>query len=172
MMNEAEVIQAIVNGADRYHELIERYHAGLIIHCERIVKDRDDAEDVAQEAFIKAYLNLKDYDPDKARFSTWLYRIATNQAINHLQKSRRKIIVDEIDSIAEATMPTHLEDERKQEILAAVLKLVPPEYRQAVEAYYWQGLSYQEIAEQLDVPLNTLRTWLSRAKKQLREELA
>ena len=59
MKNEAQTIEEIIAGADRYEELVERYHVGLIIHCERIVKDRDDAEDIAQEAFVKAYLQLK-----------------------------------------------------------------------------------------------------------------
>lgn len=172
MMNETEIIGAIIAGADRYRELVERYHVGLIIHCERLVKDRDDAEDIAQEAFIKAYQQLKKYDPERSRFSTWLYRIATNLAIDHLRKQRRRVRVDDIESVAEATMPTHIQDEERQAAIQAVIQLQPPEYRRAIEAYYWSGKSYQEIAEQEKVPLNTVRTWLRRAKLQLREELS
>lgn len=171
-MNENEIINAVINGEDKYRELVERYHAGLIIHCDRIVRDRDDAEDLSQEAFIKAYLSLKDFDPNKGRFSTWLYRIATNLCLNFLKKNKRQIIVDDVESLAEATMPAHLEDEQRREIFEAVIALVPPEYRKAVEAYYWQGLSYQDIASELDVPINTVRTWLRRAKEQLKEKVA
>lgn len=172
MMKEDDIIEAIKNGQDKYHELVERYHAGLIIHCDKITGNRDDAEDIAQEAFVKAYVDISKYDSAKGRFSTWLYRIATNMCLNHLKKSKRQITVEDVEILAEATMPAYLEEEQRREIFEAVMALVPPEYRRAVEAYYWQGLSYQEIADELDVPINTLRTWLHRAKEQLKGKLA
>lgn len=171
MKNESEIIKAVIDGDDRYAELVERYHVGLIIHCERIVRDRDDAEDIAQEAFVKAYLEIRRYDPDKSRFSTWLYKIATNLALDHLRKQKRKMNVEDVEALAEATMPTYLEDEEREELRKAVGSLVPPEYRRVIEAYYWDGKSYQEIAELEGIPLNTARTWLRRAKLQLKEEL-
>lgn len=170
--DEYHTIQAVLRGEDAYRELVERYHPGLIIHCGQILKDRDEAEDIAQEAFVKAYLKLADYDPSASRFSTWLYRIATNLALNKLKQNNRKVDTDDIELLADSTMPTYLEDERKQEVIAAVIKLVPPEYRRAIEAYYWQGLSYQDIADELGIPLNTLKTWMRRAKQQLKGELA
>lgn len=171
MEHEQEIIQAVIAGADRYEELVQRYHVGLIIHCERILKDRDDAEDIAQEAFIKAYMDLSRYDPAKARFSTWLYKIATNLSLDYLRQQKRKIIVEDIEELAEATMPTYLEDEERREIRDAIKGLVPPEYRRVIEAYYWEGKSYQEIADIEGVPLNTTRTWLRRAKAQLKEKV-
>jgi RNA polymerase sigma-70 factor (ECF subfamily) len=172
MKNESEVIKTILNGTDRYEELVSRYHVGLIIHCDSLLGDRDQAEDVAQEAFIKAYLQLATFDATKARFSTWLYRIATNLAIDYLRKEKRKVVVAEIEAIAEHTMPTHLEDERKQEVRSAVHALTPPEYRAVIEAYYWEGKSYQQIADQIGKPVNTVRTWIRRAKLQLQEQLS
>lgn len=172
MKEETKLISAVVNGADRYEELVRRYHVGLIIHCDRIVKDRDQAEDMAQEAFIKAYLNLKNFDSSKSRFSTWLYRIATNLCIDYLRKENKKVNVEDIEELAEASMPTHESDEQKAEIRSSVESLMPPEYRQVIEAYYWNGKSYQEIAEELDKPINTIRTWISRAKNELRKELS
>ena len=171
-MHEAKIIADVVQGADRYEELVVRYQTGLIIHCERLVGDRPTAEDIAQEAFVKAYLELKKFDPAKARFSTWLYRIATNLAIDHLRKRQRHIVTDDIESLAEVTMPTYLEDEEKREVRRAVRALVPPEYREIIEAYYWHGKSYQQIADDLHIPLNTVRTWVRRAKLQLQEKLA
>ena len=82
MMEEAEIIRAINDGVDRYEELVERYHVGLILHCEQLVGDRDEAEDIAQEAFVKAYMQLKEFDPERARFSTWLYKIATHRLVD------------------------------------------------------------------------------------------
>lgn len=171
-MQEAELIAEIKNGIDRYAELVQRYHVGLIIHCEQLVGDRDEAEDIAQEAFVKAYIQLKNFDPRRARFSTWLYRIASNLAIDYLRKNKRHIIVDDIEMVAEVSMPVYLEEEQKQEVRAAVAKLRPPEYRQVIEAYYWDGKNYSEIANDLHIPLNTLRTWMRRAKLRLREELS
>lgn len=171
-MDEAEIIAAIVNGVDRYEELVERYHTGLIIYCERLVGDRADAEDIAQEAFVKAYFKLKAFNPAKARFSTWLYKIAANLAIDHLRGKRRRVNVEEIESMAETTMPTQLADEEKREVRRAVHNLTPPAYRQVIEAYYWQGKSYQQIADNAQVPINTVRTWLRRAKAQLKENLS
>ena len=171
-MNETEIIQAIIDGNDRYAELVQRYHVGLIIHCDSLVRNRADAEDIAQEAFIKAYQSLEKYDADKSRFSTWLYRIATNLAIDHLRKTKHKIDVEDIESLAQATMPDHLDAEERQEIRRAVAELMPPEYRRVIEAYYWDGKSYDEIARSEGVPLNTTRTWIRRAKLQLKEKLS
>ncbi|MDB5166371.1 MAG: hypothetical protein JWM37_443 [Candidatus Saccharibacteria bacterium] len=171
MMQEAAIIQAVIEGKNGYAELVERYHVGLIIHCERLVGDRTDAEDVAQEAFVKAYLNLKNYDADKARFSTWLYKIATNLAIDYLRKERRISHEADVETLAELSMPTQVELAERNELRAIVAALEPPAYKQVIEGYYWQGKSYQELAEELRVPLNTVRTWIHRAKEQLKEQL-
>ncbi len=171
-MDEKEIIAQIINGIDRYEELVRRYHVGLIIHCERILNNRDDAQDIAQEAFIRAYLELDKFDPQKARFSTWLYRIAINLTIDQLRKQKRKVDVENIELIAEVTMPTHMEDEERKAIHAAVAALEPLKHRQVIESYYWEGKSYQEIADELSVPINTVRTWIHRAKEQLKEQLS
>jgi RNA polymerase sigma-70 factor, ECF subfamily len=172
MENENNIIQAILDGTDRYEDLVRAYHTGLIIHCEHLVGDRDDAEDIAQEAFVKAYLQLKAFNPAKARFSTWLYKIATNLAIDFLRANKRRVDVNDIEAVAEVTMPTYLEDDEKRAIIQAVTQLHPPEFRRAIEAYFWEGKSYQEIADAEHIPLNTVRSRLRRAKLQLKERLS
>jgi RNA polymerase sigma-70 factor (ECF subfamily) len=172
MEHESQLIAATVAGQAGYEQLVERYHVGLIIHCDRLVDDRDDAEDIAQEAFIKAYQKLASFDAAQARFSTWLYRIATNLCIDHLRRNKHRVNVNDVEALAGATMPTHLQDELKAEVQAAVLGLMPPEYRKAIEGYYWHGKSYQQLAEELNVPINTVRTWLRRGKAQLRQQLS
>lgn len=172
MMHEEQIIRDVLSGnSDKYVELVERYFKGLIIHCERIVGDRDDAEDIAQEAFIKAYEQLGSFDAKRARFSTWLYKIATNRAIDYLRKNKRTFNVKDVELLAESTMPLYAEEEEREAVRQAVLGLVPPEYRHIIEAYYWQGKSYQQIAEELDKPVNTIGTWMRRAKLQLKEKL-
>lgn len=172
MQEENEIIADIRNGIDKYEVLVRRYHVGLIIHCDRLVQNRSDAEDIAQEAFVRAYIKIATFDPSKARFSTWLYTIATNLALDFLRQNKKRIDVEDIESVAELTMPLFIEEEERREVRGAVEKLMPPEYRNVIEQYYWHGKSYQEIADSLSVPLNTVRTWLLRAKKQLQEELS
>jgi RNA polymerase sigma-70 factor (ECF subfamily) len=169
---EHELIIAIVSGADSYSDLVRRYHVGLIIHCEHLVGNRDDAEDIAQEAFIKAYARLKDFDASKARFSTWLYKIATNEALDYLRRNKRRVDVEDIETVAEVTMPAYIEEDERRYVRKVVSELVPPEYRNAIESYFWDGKSYQQIADDMHVPLNTIRTWIRRAKLQLKEQLS
>lgn len=171
-MNETEVLQRILAGQpDAYADLVKRYHIGLIIHCEQLVKDRDEAEDIAQEAFIKAYRNLKKFKPEQSRFSTWLYKIATNLALDYLRKQKRTVHPEDIELVAEATQPTFLEDEQKKAVRSAVAQLQPPEYKEAIEAYYWHGQSYNQIAKSMDKPVSTIGTYIRRAKAQLKGEL-
>lgn len=172
-MNENHTIQKIIAGdTDAYEHLVARYHVGLIIHCDRLVGDRDQAEDIAQEAFIKAFNNLHTFDSAKSRFSTWLYKIATNKAIDYLRASKRKVPVEDIERIADEAAPDYEAEETKREVRDAVAKLQPPTHRQVIEAYYWEGKSYEQIANSLHIPINTVRTWLRRAKQQLRSDLS
>lgn len=173
MMNEEQSIARVLGGdKEAYRELVERYQTGLIIHCENIMKDRQDGEDIAQEAFIKAYKNLPSFSKDKARFSTWLYRIATNLCIDYLRKNKRKVDLENIEEQLEAVQPQHIEEEEILRIRRAVEQLEPPKYAEIIKAYFWEGKSYQEIAVTYKTSTNTIGTWISRAKLQLRENLS
>jgi RNA polymerase sigma-70 factor, ECF subfamily len=172
MEKEELIIQAVLAGADRYEELVRKYHVGLIIHCENLVKDRDDAEDIAQEAFIKAYLQLSNFNGQKARFSTWLYKIANNLAIDFLRKNKRQVNLDNIEAIADTAIPTEMAEDEKRTLINMVTDLQPPEFRKVIEGYYWEGKSYQTIADEEHIPINTVRSRLRRAKIQLKEVMS
>ena len=174
MMNkETQLIEHIKNGnPDGYRELVDRYQTGLIIHCENILRDRQDGEDIAQEAFVKAYVNLKKFSQDKAKFSTWLYRIATNLCIDHLRKHKRMVKVSDVESLAQMADPASLPEDEIAQIRDLVETLEPPKYAAIIKAYFWEGKSYQEIAEQYETSTNTIGTWISRAKQQLKEKLS
>ena len=172
-MNEDRCIKKTLSGdTDAYRELVERYQTGLIIHCENILKDRQDGEDIAQEAFIKAYMYLPKFSQEKAKFSTWLYRIATNLCIDYLRKNKRKVHIKDIEARLEATLPTYLEEDEIQHLRQLVEQLEPPKYAQIIKAYFWEGKSYQEIADSFNTSTNTIGTWISRAKMQLKEKLS
>jgi RNA polymerase sigma factor (sigma-70 family) len=137
MMDENKCISKILKGdVNQYRALVERYQTGLIIHCENLLKDRQDGEDIAQEAFIKAYNNLATFSKDKARFSTWLYHIATNLCIDHLRKHKRKVHVDNVEDYVDSVRPDTLEQDEIIAIRQAVDTLEPPQYAEIIKAYF------------------------------------
>jgi RNA polymerase sigma-70 factor, ECF subfamily len=170
-MNEAKIIRTVLNGGiNAYAELVERYEIGLIIHCDRIVTDRAEAEDIAQRAFIKAYEQLATFDPTRARFSTWLYRIATNLSLDTLRTRKPTISLDNLKLAAPPDLSL-FESETAAETRAAVTTL-SEHHRRVIEAYYWEGKSYDTIAREMNTPINTIKSWLHRAKEQLRGKLS
>ena len=172
-MDEETIITSVLRGdINQYEQLVSRYHVGLIIHCERLTSDREAAEDIAQEAFIKAFERLGAFDGTKSRFSTWLYKIATNKAYDYLRANKRSVPTEDIDDLATEAAPDYASEETNRHVRDAVAALQPPTHRQVVEAYYWHGKSYQQIADDMNIPINTVRTWLRRAKQQLRSDLS
>ena len=173
VMNEQHIITQILEGdTDAYRQLVDRYQAGLIIHCENILKDREDGEDIAQEAFIKAFRKLSDFSAEKAKFSTWIYRIATNLCIDLLRKNKSKVIVADIEAHMEAAEPSHIDDEEKRFLQKMIDELEPPKYGELIRAYFWEGKSYKELATAYGTSTNTIGTWMSRAKVQLKGKLS
>jgi len=171
-LNIPQVIDKILAGSiDDYHIIVERYHTGLIIYCERLTGDRDVAEDLAQQAFIRAYDKLKQFDTTKASFSTWLYRIARNLCIDHLRQQHQYSNFD-IDELPDTSGSGDLPYDEVESIRRAVDNLEPPVYAEAVKAYYWQGKSYKEIADTHHTSVSTVASWIRRAKATLRKELA
>lgn len=155
-----------------YAELVERYKQALYRHCFAMVRDEDVAEDIAQETFITAYYALSKFDANKAKFSTWLFKIATNKALNWLKREAKHIAADDslIAQIA-SQQPEPAEQAIHRELHEAVVRL-RPKYRAVVSLYYWQGLAYSDIAAVLGAPEGSVKGWMKRAKQDLRKELA
>jgi RNA polymerase sigma-70 factor (ECF subfamily) len=169
--NEHELIAHTLDGNENaYGALIDRYKEGLYRHCFTFVRDEAEAEDIAQEAFIEAYIHLDRYNP-KFRFSTWLYKIATNLALMHLRKRRNvRMDEDELERIV-SDLPSAEDTAFHKEIHDAVNAL-PLRYRTVVSMHYWQGKSYREIATHMGTSVGSIKSWMSRAKKQLKEVLS
>jgi RNA polymerase sigma-70 factor (ECF subfamily) len=170
--DEARLISRSLDGNQQaYTELVNRYKNALYHHCFAIVHREDQAEDIAQEAFIAAYYKLGSYNP-QYRFSTWLFKIATNKALNSLKQSAREVAADdELIATIASTQPGPQQVAEQSELHEAINKL-EPRYRAIISLYYWRGLSYQEIAIVLGVPEGSVKGWMSRAKTHLRKELS
>lgn len=140
----------------------------------RIVGDRDAAADCAQEAFIRAYRALHQYDPTRP-FAPWLYRIATNASINYAQRWHAH--EDPTDELPEPPPSAESSPEAiavAREELATVLdamNALPPRYRAALTLRHLHELSYREVADALGIPLGTVKTHLFRARAALRAQL-
>lgn len=170
--DEHEYITQSLNGdPTAYGVLVDRYKNAIYHHCFAIVRDEDQAEDLAQETFITAFYKLHLYKPEY-KLSTWLFKIATNKSLTAIKKNTRYVRVDEtfIESVvstqAEPNMAAHY-----SELHQAVSQL-GPNYRTVVSLYYWQGFSYDEIATIMQSPVGSVKGWTHRAKQQLRKELS
>ncbi|HVQ44379.1 MAG TPA: sigma-70 family RNA polymerase sigma factor [Candidatus Saccharimonadia bacterium] len=169
--NEPELIAHILDGDEEaYGALIDRYKEGLYRHCFRLMRDEDEAEDVAHEAFIEAFVHLDRYD-SRFRFSTWLYKIATNLALMRLRKRRDvRLDDDELERVV-SDLPG-AEDLAFYQQLHDAVGALPLQYRTVVSMHYWQGKTYREIALHMGTSVGSVKGWMSRAKKQLKEVLS
>lgn len=154
-----------------YGMLVERYQHALYRHCYLLVYDEAEAQDIAQDTFIKAYQKLPTYNADYA-FSTWLFTIARNKGLSVLRSPRIKRRLAEYDFDQDAsTAQTAEERMQLQEVRQAVSKL-PAKYREIVSLHYWDGLPYAEIALVRGTTEGTIKGQMSRAKELLRKELS
>lgn len=169
---EEELIAKSKEGdADAYGRLVEKYKNALYRHCFALLQDEDAAEDMAQEAFIAAYYKLTSFDSSR-RFSTWLFKIATHKALDNLRSRRR--VTGMSDETLERLVSPHASPSQQAEYaeLTAAITQLEPRYRAVVHLYYFEGMSYEEIAKVMAKPIGSVKGWMNRAKKQLRKELA
>jgi len=184
MLLEEELITRSQNGdMDAFEELVVRYERRVYSVAFRFMGNQEDASDLAQEAFLKAYQAIKNFRQD-ASFSTWICRIVSNVCRDQLRKAKRTIqtSLDEEVWLEEGTVTKQFKDqgptteqvyERKElkEYLQALINNLNPEYRMVVVLRDIQGYSYEEIAEMLDCSLGTVKSRLNRARKVLREQI-
>jgi RNA polymerase sigma-70 factor (ECF subfamily) len=170
-----------------YRELIRRYERPLFSLLYRMVRDRELAEDLAQETFVKALNAIESYRPE-FKFSSWIFKIANNAAIDHLR--RRELDTLSLEGSPHAETPEAIEATALQigdrqespldavearelggQIEAAIARL-RPEYRACILLRHVEGRAYEEIAEILNLPLGTVKTYIHRARNELRQALA
>jgi len=184
---DADVVALAQQGREAaYRELIRRYERPVFSLVFRMVRDRTMAEDLAQETLIKVLNNIDRYVPE-FKFSSWLFKIANNLAIDHLR--RRQLPTISMHGAPDATTASRIEatafdipsdgesalDELEaRELGTAIEKAIAslrPEYRSCIMLRHVEGRSYEEIAATLDLPLGTVKTYIHRARHELRKAL-
>ncbi len=171
--------QALKHGDQKaYAELLHRYRESVYFTMLRMCNNKDDAEDLTIEAFGRAFKRLDQYTPTYA-FSTWLFKIASNNAIDFLRNKKKstslsldtKMENDEGQEFSKNIKSQTLDPEeniikkQKVEMLRDVVEKLKPRYRELVKMRYYEELSYEEIAGKLDLPVGTVKAQLFRARE-------
>ena len=172
------VVSAVAGAADGFEELVRRYQRPITSYVYRMLGDHESALDVTQEVFIKVYNSLNKYSSDY-KFSTWLYRIAHNAAIDHMRRNSINAMSIEAENPdgtyqiqIESRRPSPEQDHERREWrheIDAVVKCLPPAYRDLILLRHSRDLSYDEIAEVTGLPLGTVKNRLFRARELMRQ---
>jgi len=173
--------RALVKAAQRgdheaFSALVMRHQRYVYNLAYRLLQDAHEAQDLAQEAFLRAWQALETFRAE-SKFTTWLYRIVANLCYNRLPGLRRQIAQGDVEAmaaliLAEGHSPASSVEAADQIAwLHQQVEALPVKYRLVITLFYLQEMSYQEIAETLDVPLGTVKTHLFRAREQLKQQL-
>ncbi|MCB0395320.1 MAG: sigma-70 family RNA polymerase sigma factor [Flavobacteriales bacterium] len=178
-MLDYKLVQQAIHDKNQqaYAKLMDRYRDSIYFMLLKMVNNKDDADDLTIEAFGKAFKNLHQYTPNYA-FSTWLFKIASNNCIDFIRKKKKNLLSidrryenDEggemsIDLKSEFLDPEEkLMKKQKIKVMREVVEKLKPRYRTLVELRYFKEYSYEEIADQLDIPLGTVKAQLFRARE-------
>ena len=175
-LEDADLVE-VVRSEDQeaYVYVVERYQAKLIRYATTIMHDDEKAADVVQEAFIKAFVNLHSYDK-KLKFSSWIYRITHNEAINYIRKHKREVKPEDEEWFDK--LPSEgkvVSDEVDEQLLRKhmnqALGTLPEKYRDPLLLYFFEHQSYNEISDILKLPKPTVGTRIKRGKEQLKKYL-
>ncbi|MBI5218296.1 MAG: sigma-70 family RNA polymerase sigma factor [Bacteroidia bacterium] len=172
----ALVLLALQNDQKAYAELLGRYRDAIYFMLLKIVNNKSDAEDLTIEAFGKAFKSIHQYTPAFA-FSTWLFKIATNNCIDYLRKIKKTGYRIE-DSIDDESYDSPLQSDtldpeekmiyqQKVSLMHTVVEKLKPRYRQLIQMRYFEERAYEEIAEEMQLPIGTVKAQLFRARELL-----
>lgn len=176
------VDRALQGDESAYAALVDKYQNALYHHVRRIVRDRAEIDDLVQESFIKAFSALESYSTQYA-FSTWLYKIATNHAIDHLRKKKLKThSIDKPITTKEGEMEVelpdttyrpdrHIVEDQRKTLIQEAIDALPPKYYRVIVLRHQHEKTYDEIARELDLPLGTVKAHIFRARELLNKYL-
>lgn len=178
-LSDAELVRMALEGSSQapYFALYARYHAGLCANISRFVQDREEIEDICIEAFEKAFKQLATFKTE-LKFSTWILTIARNTAFDHKDKDKRGRMMEtalsgptesEAVTIADETLGPDeaIMEAQLHEKFISCIEGLPPLYREVAAMCFVDNLGYKEIAQKADIPVNTVKTRIRRAKDML-----
>lgn len=172
LLTDTAIAIQVQNGAtDAFGELMERYESKLSRYLSRFLRDEDAVTDVLQDTFIKAYVHIQSFDPDFS-FSSWIYRIAHNEALNILKKKKAtpfswfdpEVLLPHFAE--KSTTEDVIDRELMKKELDFVLDKLQASQREVLVLYFYEDLSYKEIALVLKIPISSVGVRINRAKKQ------
>lgn len=183
-LTDEQLVETVLAGdRERFGEVVERYQGRLVNYLFRLLRNVDEAHELAQEVFLKVYQALDRYDP-RYKFSTWIFRVAQNAAIDQIRKRRLKLV--SIHQQEDADGETHewelpsddrgpystLRNRERGEAIQDAIEALPWEYRELIVLRHYGELSYEEIARLKGMPLGTVKNKLFRGRQALKEKLA
>lgn len=184
-MSDAEIIEQLKQGSESAFKKLVENHQNLVVNtCYGLVQNREDAEDIAQEVFIEVYRNIQKFRAD-SKVSTWLYRIAVNRSLNHIRDNKKNkwfwSFEDEVaaksrelqqlESSKTDEPEWELENKQRAIILHEAINSLPKNQKVAFTLSKYEELSYQEIAEVMELSVSSVESLLFRAKKGLQKKL-
>lgn len=172
-MDDRGLILAVKNGdIEAFETLVKKYEAKALNFVFGITKDEPLSEEILQDAFLKIYKNIEEIDTAR-KFSSYFYTVLKNEAISALRKLKKEVNLTEIEFKLESgeDLVEKLHKKETRDLVAKTLGRLNDNYRRALHFYYFENLSYQEIANKMKVPVNTVRTFLNRGKRELRMNL-
>jgi RNA polymerase sigma-70 factor (ECF subfamily) len=180
---DSRLIAQALRGDNRaYQRLMEKYHDAIYNFIYRMIHDREQVEDLTQEAFIKAFASLKSFNEEFA-FSTWLYKIATNNSIDYIRKKKLQMYsidkpIESKDSDFAFELPDesaeadkHLISGQRAQLVREAINQLPEKYRQVILLRHAEERSYEEIAKMLKLPIGTVKAHIFRARELLYRQL-
>lgn len=169
--DDLELVRACLTGDTRAFEtLVERYQKPIFNAALRMVTDFDDAQDITQTVFVKAYEKLNTFKP-KYKFFSWIYRMAVNESINFLNKKRRHENLDMNLSTKDRSPDQHVATAELERVIGVALMSLSVEYRAVIVLRHFENFSYRDISYILNTPEKTVKSRLYLARQQLREIL-
>jgi RNA polymerase sigma factor (sigma-70 family) len=180
---DRELVEAALAGRQSaYDALMQKYRNALTHHINRMVREKSEIDDLVQESFIKAFSNLESYSVQYA-FSTWLYKIATNHTIDYLRKKKLATMsIDKPVATREGEVQyelpdssyrpdRHIIEDQRNRLIQNAIDALPAKYYRVIVMRHQEELSYEEIAERLNLPLGTVKAHIFRAREMLNKFL-
>lgn len=165
-LTDEEIIEKVrTSNQDLFSIIIDRYQKKLVRYVNNLIKNEEKAIDVVQESFIKVFINLNNFDIEK-KFSSWIYRIVHNQAINLAKKYQKETpLLEDWDFKSNDDIEKDFEEKETIEKVEKCLREIPLLYSEPLSLYYIDEKSYKEISDILRIPIGTVSVRINRAKK-------